>query len=72
MVEGYKEASTDAASRRYEIKAHEKGNEYVDLGDHINRSKSWIYKNKYLIYSNFIEYTGIHCARNWGLKNTYL
>lgn len=40
MVEGYKEASTYAASRRYDIKAHEKRNEYVDLGDHINRSES--------------------------------
>lgn len=40
MVEGYKEASTNAASRRYDIKAHEKSNEYVYLGDHMNRSES--------------------------------
>lgn len=40
MVEGYKEASTYAASRRYDIKVHEKRNEYIDLGDHINRSES--------------------------------
>lgn len=40
MVDGRKEANTGAAPSRCEIKAQQKRNEYADLGDHINGSKS--------------------------------